>query len=393
MTITYISYWGLEDGLTRSTVWPNLRVLMERPDVDRIHLFTIERGEVPSDGPPIDGVDWHPLVSEGGRGLLRQKWDDFTRFPHRIAQEPVDLIIARGAPTGGLAWLVHRRTGTPFVVESFEPHAGYMLDGGTWGRWDPRTLVQRIFERAARRHARALITVSENYRRHLIDTVDRLDTSNVRTAPCTVDAAAFARSDVARTDVRDRLGLDPDDVAGIYVGKFGDIYYDAESYDIFARAARFYGSRFALIILTPDDRDHVMQRCVDAGLDPDRLFVDRVPHDQVAGFLSAADIAFCPVRPSPHRIYCSPIKTGEYWAAGLPVLIPDHIGDDSRILRETGLGAVIRDLEPSSLDAAFRHLDTLRARPDIHARIADLAASHRHLDRVRDAYDHILDRL
>lgn len=393
MTITYISYWGLEDGLTRSTVWPNLRVLLERPDVDRIHLFTIERGEVPGDGPPIDGVEWHPLPSEGGRGLLRQKWDDFTRFPRHIARTPCDLIIARGAPTGGLAWLVHRRTGTPFVVESFEPHAGYMLDGGTWGRWDPRTLVQRIFERAARRHARALITVSENFRRHLIDAVGRLDETNVLTAPCTVDATTFAREDAARRAVRDRLGVSPDDVVGIYVGKFGDIYYDAESYEIFARAAHHYGARFFLVVLTPGDRDHVIRRCVDAGLDRDRLFVDRVPHDQVAGFLSAADIAFCPVRPSAHRIYCSPIKTGEYWAAGLPVLIPADIGDDSRILRETGLGAVIPDLKPASLDAAFRHLDDLLAQPGVHTRIADLAAHHRHPDRVRGAYAHILDRL
>ena len=44
-----------------------------------------------------------------------------------------------------------------------------------------------------------------------------------------------------------------------------------------------------------------------------------------------------PVKPVPTKRYCTPVKDGEYWALGLPVIITEGISDDSGIIRENGI--------------------------------------------------------
>ena len=45
MTILFISYWGINEGLTQSTILPHLRLLAADERVSKIILTTIERDE------------------------------------------------------------------------------------------------------------------------------------------------------------------------------------------------------------------------------------------------------------------------------------------------------------------------------------------------------------
>ena len=80
MRILFLSYWGLEDSLTVSTVFPHLRLLLQHPAVESILLVTIERnGRAPEFALPFpaDTISFAPLVSEPGRNVLVTKTDDF----------------------------------------------------------------------------------------------------------------------------------------------------------------------------------------------------------------------------------------------------------------------------------------------------------------------------
>jgi glycosyltransferase involved in cell wall biosynthesis len=399
MRILFLSYWGLNDGLTTSTVFPHLQLLQQRPDVEAIRLVTIERGAEAQaalqfqPGFAADKISFEPLRSKPSRNVILNKIEDFTRFPTELVRQieefRPDFILARGAPAGALAYLVWQRTKLPFYVESFEPHADYMLESGVWRRYDPRYLFQRHWEKRQKQLAMGLMPVAENYRQQLIS--EGVPARRIVTIPCSVDARAFAYDEPARNRVRQQLGFtDPAAVVGIYVGKFGDIYYDEEAFALFRAAADYFGPAFRLIILTPNAEADVRRKLAAVGLDASRVFVTKAPHHEVPGYLSAADFSFAPIRPAPCRLFCSAIKVGEYWASGLPVLLTTGVGDDSAIIEAEGGGAVFDLSQPDSVPTALARLAALLSQPNHRAAIHELALRHRSLNRAREAYAALL---
>lgn len=214
MRILFLGYWGLHDGLTVSTIFPHLRILQERPDVTAVRLVTIERGAEAqakltfAPGFEAGKISFEPLRSRPGRNVILNKIEDFTRFPNELVKQVAefrpDFILARGTPAGSLAYLVWQKTKLPFYVESYEPHADYMLDSGVWGRYDPRYLFQRHWETKQKELALGLMPVAENYRQQLIR--EGVPAGRIVTMPCSVNTDAFAFNAGARARVRQRLG-------------------------------------------------------------------------------------------------------------------------------------------------------------------------------------------
>lgn len=400
MRILFLSYWGLHDGLTTSTVFPHLRLLQQRPDVTAIRLVTIERGPTAQaplafePGYATDKISFEPLRSRPSRNVLLNKIEDFTRFPSELLKQVVafkpDFILARGAPAGALAYLVWKKNKLPFYVESFEPHADYMLESGVWRRYDPRYLFQRYWEKRQKQLALGLMPVAENYRQQLM--AEGVPAARIATVPCSVDVAAFAFAAGDRQRVRQQLGWEATDTVGIYVGKFGGIYYDEEAYTVFRAAADAYGPTFRLIVLTPDPANVVQRKLAAAGLAATAVHVTKAAHHEVPDYLSAADFAFATIKPAPCRLFCSAIKIGEYWANGLPVLVSPGVGDDSAIAEAEGGGAVFDLSQPGSLARSLWQLRQLLQDPAYRTRIPVLAQRHRALERARQAYAVLLPR-
>jgi glycosyltransferase involved in cell wall biosynthesis len=183
------------------------------------------------------------------------------------------------------------------------------------------------------------------------------------------------------------MGVAESTILGISVGKFGDIYYDREAFQVFAHFARRLPD-FRLAVLTPMRHSSVRGLASRAGFPPDRLFVATVRHGEVARYLSAADVGFAMIRMAPSRRYCSPVKVGEYWACGLPIVITDGVGDDSAITVASDGGAVVT-LAEEDLDRGVERIRRLLAEPGHRERIAEIARVHRDRRRVDEAYKRI----
>jgi glycosyltransferase involved in cell wall biosynthesis len=83
----------------------------------------------------------------------------------------------------------------------------------------------------------------------------------------------------------------------------------------------------AVLIGDGPERPRAEARIRAAGLDNVTLLGAR-PHDEIPGYLAAADIGVAPFDVSAHAplaltFYWSPLKVFEYMAAGLPVVAPD----------------------------------------------------------------------
>ncbi|AHM59902.1 group 1 glycosyl transferase [Flammeovirgaceae bacterium 311] len=342
MKILFLGYWSANEGLSVSTIYPHLQVLAAFPFVDRIFYCSIEReSTLPAFSIQLPKVSHIPLHSPPQQNVILNKVNDFILFPKKlntiIAQEHIDLLICRGAPAGILGHLVHLYTKIPYWVESFEPHAAYMLESGVWPKWDLRYLIEHFGESAQLRTATAIMPVAEGYRSVLISKA--VPEEKLMTLPCTVDVDYFGFRETTRRQVRAALGLADQAVCGIYVGKFGGLYYDEEAFEIF-RLSRQLIPNFHLIILSPQPAEEIRKKLMDVGFQENEFFVDGKPHHEIPLYLHAADFAYALYRPSPSKKYLSPIKIGEYWAAGLPVMLSEGVGDETEIIA-AGKGGVL----------------------------------------------------
>lgn len=363
MNLLYLSYWGINDGLTHSTIFPHLKILNNFENIASITFCTVEREgkKVDYTGPKSDKIHFHPLYSKNIKPAILNKILDFIDMPNTLAdicrQQKIDKILARCAPAGALAWKVFEKTQIPFVVESFEPHSDYMLESGVWSSTNPKYLFERHWEKKQKETAAALITVAHNYKHQLLK--EGVAPDKIFTIPCCVDMDHFNYSSFARTETRLRLGITDYMKTAIYVGKFGGIYYEEEAFSIIKAAFDFFGDSFFMIILSPQNKQEIFDALEKKGVPITRVFIDCVPHQEIPNFLSASDFAFSLAKPTKSKKYLSPIKNGEYWSVGLPIFMTEEIGDDSDIVKANEFSGYIFKPDFSDLNKGFEHIQKI----------------------------------
>lgn len=393
MNILFLSYWELDEGLSAATVIPHLKILSEIEGVNKVVYCSIERTKKAIKKTEIGpGIVHIPLFT--GKSYLHKIFD-FIVIPLRLGQivkeYSIDSMICRGAPAGSLGHLVNRNMGVSYVVESFEPHAQYMVESGVWHPGGLKYQFQRKWEKAQLRTAKWIVTVSRNYRNHLLGS--GVSPNKVLTVPCAVDLEKFSYNESTRDEVREKLSFSSRAIIGIYTGKFGGLYYDQEAFEIFAMAFRCI-EEFKLIILTPDDQMTITNKLIQMGIPRTGFFVGYANHNRVSDYLSAADFAFATYKPSPSKMFLSPVKVGEYWANGLPVLLTDGVGDDSEIMKEGG-GITFSFHEHGSVLQALKTLESLvrtGSRQKPYENISALAVKYRNFERVKEIYKIILTK-
>lgn len=385
MKVLFVGYWGFYEGLTQATILPHLRVLSSFDHISKITFISIERTH--------DAKKFHlnvlkcihvPLYSKNFRFGILNKLHDFVVFPKLMRQivknEKIDFVICRGAPAGALGYLLWRKSRIPYLVESFEPHAEYMLEGNVWSSYDPRYLLQGYFEKKQKQTASGLMPVSYNYERYL-KSIEKLDCP-IETMPCSVNIDKFKFDIQSRKSIRKKYHIDEETIVGIYVGKFGDIYYEDEAF-LFFKSCFKHIDNFFLMLLCPQNVKYLNLKLAEVGFPIEKCWKGTVVHEDVAKYLSVADFAFSLHKRTEYSFAFSPIKNGEYWACGLPVIIPDGIGDDSQILKDTGLGIVIEDL--GHPEKYFAQLATL-IKANKQEEIRQLAVKYRNEENARNAY-------
>jgi glycosyltransferase involved in cell wall biosynthesis len=96
-----------------------------------------------------------------------------------------------------------------------------------------------------------------------------------------------------------------------------------------------------------------------SGLSYDDLSIDSIPYEAMPGELARhhAGLFFLTEGLSEHG--CSPTKTGEYWAMGLPIITTPNVSDADDIIRKERVGVIVKDHSDGAyLDAAIE-LDEL----------------------------------
>ena len=390
MNFCFISYWGVREGLTQATVIPHLEILMSLKQVDKIHFISMERAVGNAETIDIPGVTHHHIKSsESTLDKLTDRNKVFQRMEKLQTEEPIDFIIARGVMAGWLSLKIVKRYSIPLSVESYEPHADYMVEDGIWRKNGVRYRILRKAEIEELKIAKYVFPVSEAYRIHLIKH-SGANPERVVVMPCCVNIENFKFNEVKRTLTRTQLGLSAKNIVGIYTGKLGGIYLDEEAIEIIKHTQTFFGRDiFRLIILSPA-ADKWREKLIFAGFNESEFAINCVPQSDVGDFLSAADFGLSLHRPTPSKMGISPIKNGEYLANGLPIIMPDGIGDDSKIIREKGFGVIIDDVSQIGKTDLSPLLSIIN-KDRITGKLAQYAREYRSFNIVRNNYLQLIE--
>ena len=389
--VLFICYWSIYDGLTVSTVLPSLERLQEFSSIAKIYLVTIEREPYNLDGAEVKlppKVFHFPLLISNSSFFFFRYIKEFVLFPKRLQelvnQKEINVILARGAPAGTMAHAVAKKYNLPYYVESYEPHADYMADSGVWSRGGLKYFYQKRSEQKQNKYAQGLMPVAVNYRHVLIS--EGVIEGKVMTVACPVDAR-FSHNLYERGQVRERFNIEPTAIVGIYVGKYSGLYLEDEAFEIYKQSFSLIPD-FRLIILSPKAGAYVQKKLAAHDINSAKVYVAAVPHHEVPAYLSAADFAFATYKPGPSKKYLSPVKIGEYWANGLPVLLTEGVGDDSDIIKNEGGGATFNLKEADSLERALEKIQQIVKDPNHRQEIPKLAQKYRSPDRIKEAYEY-----
>ena len=384
--LLYIGIWSATDPLSESTIWPHLKVLKGLSGIEDIVFSSLERELDEISLPKNIAVKFEPYYRKGGFGLFENFWIYYNYYRHLerlINRYQINYLLCRGSLAGSIGYLLGSRLGVKLGVESFEPHAEYMLDAGTWSELDPRYVVQRYLEKKQRDFGTVLLPVSENYCTFLLK--EGCAEEKVKLLPCTVDTNFFTPVP-DKYSIREKLNIPIDSLVGIYVGKFGDIYLDDDAFKIFRHCFRFFERRFHLVILTPTSRSAVFSFLQKHNINQENVTIEFVDKYQLKEYLAAADFSFCTVRPGKSRAYCCPIKNGEYWSMGLPVVITKGIGDDSDLIKKNQAGVVLETFDWIHVKERLEVLQSILSNPNHGTEIRKLATTKRDRSQVTQVY-------
>lgn len=389
--ILFYSYWPVNEPLTDSTLIPYFRILQSMPSVERVDFVTVER----EDGTAfvwegLGKVVHTPVRTRWDRLAPLSRWDTIRRSVGVILdicrREGVDVIDSKGAVAGIIARKASRRAGVPLIVESYEPHADYMADSGVWSRLGPYYNYSKWQEALVERDADHLVTVTDGYREHLVGT--GVPAERISVVPSVTDLHKFRYSPDDRHHVRSQLGID-DRPVGVYLGKFGGLYYQEEAYRIFGRTYELSGRHMHILVLTGEPRSIVQERLEAVGIPRSDQTVFQADHVDVPRFLSASDMAFSTIRYLPHGKYQSPVKNGEYWASGLPILLTDGVSDDHRIIRGDPRAGAVYAPDLHDLDKAIQHVLSLVREDHGRDHIMGLARRYRSMEIAERCYERL----
>jgi glycosyltransferase involved in cell wall biosynthesis len=240
-----------------------------------------------------------------------------------------------------------------------------------------RNFYQRIESQIAE-GADAVLCVS-NVFKELLETKYHL--KSIITVPTYVDTSQFNFSQSLRKLYREKLKI-LDRTVLVYSGGVAPWQRIEDVVELFLRLKQNVGNLFMLFLTQEPAR---LQKMIAGKIHMDDLYVGQAPHNEVPGYLCAADVGILLRKDTLTNHVAAPIKFSEYMCCGLPCILSKNIGDTAQVIREGNSGIILdtEDGVPTSIE--FQKLSTLN-REEISKSMHQKYSSTVHLPKILGVY-------
>lgn len=247
-----------------------------------------------------------------------------------------------------------------FDTRGLVPEEGVLI-----GAYREGSLSYRLWKCVEKRlfdEADAIVNVSDTFSAHVREISAN---SNVYTIYTGVDSRIFVKDSGKRNEANRILGIDEKVKVLVYSGSLGEKGW--HSPELLANVYVSFKECFSktkLLIISRSDPHVIAERLERRGLDRDDYVI--VPGNslqEVNFFLQRGDYAAFPYREISGKVEKAisrsvmAIKTGEYLACGLPLIVNGNVGGASAIVEKYGAGVVFDPENVSGIKDGIRSID------------------------------------
>lgn len=391
--ILVLTYWSYNSALIQTYTLPYVKILTKYLSQHyKVILVTLDK-DTPIISNEIDGFNIINLSfsykSFGFQGLLMWIKLIFKLF-YIIKKENIEIIHTWCTPAGALGYILSELSNKKLIIDSFEPHAIPMIESGTWSKNGLAFKILFNLEKRQLKRASEVICANEamiKYSKELY----KIKKQRYFYKPACVDLNLFSKNKLKSTELLKSLNLE-DKIICVYAGKFGGLYLENETFDFFKTAINFWGDKFRVLLLTNHSDKEIYSYLRKANIESKYLVKKFVSHIEIPNYIGLADFAFTPIKPIPSKRFSAPIKNGEYWAMGLPVVITKNISDDSEIIMKYEIGSVLDDLSYNSYLKSIIEIDELLkkfTKEELYNKIRPIAEKYRNFSIAEQVYKEI----
>lgn len=399
--VLVLTYWSFSDALIQTYTLPYVRMIRKYlPPETRLFMFSLEQKHsflnkekrlIAKQDLQKEGIEWipHAYSRWGFLGFLNTI-GLLIRLLVFSLRKQIGTLHSWCTPAGAIGYIISVFTGKELIIDSYEPHAESMVENGEWTKKSLAFRTLFWLEKKMSHRAKIVIGTTEGMRLYAKQKYNA-SFNHYFVKPAGVDTLEFSFSLSDRCTIREKLGIEGKRVA-IYVGKFGGIYYDNEIFQLAKAFSVRWGANFYLLILSANPDEEITRLAEKNGFPIESMSIFSVPHKDVSMYLSSADFAINPVKPVSTKQYCTSIKDGEYWAMGLPVIIPPEISDDSQIIQQEGIGVVWQSQDETHLMKIVKEIEILLAsnsEKQLSEKIRNIAIRIREFRLAEDIYSNI----
>lgn len=398
--VLVLTYWSFQDALIQSYTLPYVKqiativkgkVYLVCLEQEHLKLSSKEQQEVKNHLIKYNIIPIFLNYKKFGFGMVLKMGGFILQLVWLCISKKINYIHTWCTPAGSLGYILHTVTNIPLVLDSYEPHAESMVENKTWTKSSTSFKIMSFFEKKQSKVATFYISAANGMRDYAQDRFKiKTNESNYFVKPACVDLNVFTlNSDYKNLKVE--MGLEGKIVC-IYAGKLGGIYLKEEVFEFIKCCEDFWGDTFRFLILTNTSDKEIEILANESGCSLSTIIKLFVPFSEVSKYMSIADFALTPVKPVSTKKYCTPIKDGEYWAMGLPIVITKDISDDSEIIHNSGWGYVLKELTAIEYRTAVNCIDTILkkySKEELYNNIRPLAETNRNFNIAEKIYKEI----
>jgi len=371
MNILYLTYDGLTDTLGQSQIIPYLAGLSSKGH--QIIIISFEKKnkfeKLSSEIKNVldeNQIKWIPLHYHYFPPVLSSVYDvlRLKTVSRKIVQkEKIDIVHCRSYITALVGLHLKKKLKIKFIFDMRGFWADERIDGNLWNLKNP--IYKKIYsyfkqkEKEFFNQADCVVSLTDKGKNIIQE--QSVNQNYIEVIPCCVDTVLFSKKNIQPDKekyFRNLLKIDEQDFIISYLGSLGTWYLPDEMMKFF-RLFLNKSENAKFMFITPDSHETVFSYSDKYNIPKEKIIVIASERKNVPVLLSFSRLSLFFIKPLFSKSASSPTKMAEALSMGIPIICNAGIGDNDKIITESGAGLVIKDFSDESLQEAVDKTNSL----------------------------------